>query len=140
VNAPEWKVGQAPEPVRPLQLKEEYLENFRVLTMVNNTQKLWGSGLSPSSGILNKQNTLFRKLDLLPSTDQGREITTQLAPSTLRLVLSKGPNRVAVSFPSPEDGNRSSSRNVVFPSYLKFSTMNKDYKFNYSKSSYLRQK
>jgi hypothetical protein len=31
----------------------------------------------------------------------------------LRLALSKGPNRVGVS-PSPEDGNRSSFRNVVF--------------------------
>jgi hypothetical protein len=34
----------------------------------------------------------------------------------LRLALSKGPNRVGVSFPSPEDGNRSSFRNVVFSS------------------------
>jgi hypothetical protein len=34
----------------------------------------------------------------------------------LRLALSKGANRVGVSLPSPEDGNRSSFRNVVFPS------------------------
>jgi hypothetical protein len=38
----------------------------------------------------------------------------------LRLALSKGLNRVGVSFPSPEDVNRSSFRNVVFSSYLEF--------------------
>jgi hypothetical protein len=32
----------------------------------------------------------------------------------LRLALSKGPNRVGVFPPSPEDGNRSSLLNVVF--------------------------
>jgi hypothetical protein len=41
------------------------------------------------------------------------------------LALSKGPNRVGVSLPSPEDGNRSSFRNVVFSSYLEFGTMDK---------------
>jgi hypothetical protein len=44
----------------------------------------------------------------------------------LRLAFSKGPNRVGVSFPSPENGNRSSIRNVVFSStYLQFRTMDK---------------
>jgi hypothetical protein len=32
----------------------------------------------------------------------------------LNLALSKGPSRVGVSLPSPEDGNRSSFRNAVF--------------------------
>jgi hypothetical protein len=32
----------------------------------------------------------------------------------LRLALSKGLNRIGVSLHSPEDGNRSSFRNVVF--------------------------
>jgi hypothetical protein len=32
----------------------------------------------------------------------------------LRLALSKGPNRARASFPSPEDGSRSSFRNAVF--------------------------
>jgi hypothetical protein len=36
----------------------------------------------------------------------------------LRLALSEGPNRVDVSFPSPEDGNENIFRNVVFSSYL----------------------
>jgi hypothetical protein len=44
--------------------------------------------------------------------------------------LSKGPNRVCLYFSSSEDKSRSSSRNVVFPSYLNFQTMNKDYKPN----------
>jgi hypothetical protein len=39
--------------------------------------------------------------------------------------LSKIPKRVAVSLPSPEDGNRSSFRNVVFSSYLEFWTLDK---------------
>jgi hypothetical protein len=41
----------------------------------------------------------------------------------MRLTLSKGPNRVCVS--SPEDGNRSSSRNVVYCSYLQYHMMGK---------------
>jgi hypothetical protein len=32
----------------------------------------------------------------------------------LRLALSKGPNWVSSPPPSPEDGNRSSFRNIVF--------------------------
>jgi hypothetical protein len=43
----------------------------------------------------------------------------------MRVAISKGPNRVGVSLPSPEDGNRSSFRNVVFSSYLEFRTMSK---------------
>jgi hypothetical protein len=41
----------------------------------------------------------------------------------LRLALSKGLNRIGVSLPSPEDGNRSSYRNVAFSNYLKFRTI-----------------
>jgi hypothetical protein len=36
-----------------------------------------------------------------------------------------GPNRVGVSLPSPEDGNRSSFLNVMFSGYLEFRTMHK---------------
>jgi hypothetical protein len=39
------------------------------------------------------------------------------------LVLSNGHNRVVVSIPSPEDGNRSGFSDVVFFSYLEFQTM-----------------
>jgi hypothetical protein len=52
----------------------------------------------------------------------------QSLENTLMLSLSKGPNRVDVSFPSPEDGNRSSLRNVVFSSYLEFRTMDEVHK------------
>jgi hypothetical protein len=58
--------------------------------MVYNTQKYWVFGLFPSSGIL--ENTTFRKLDLFPSSGEGGGEDT---------------------YP-PEDGNRSSFRNVVF--------------------------
>jgi hypothetical protein len=50
----------------------------------------------------------------------------------LRLALSKEPNRVAVSLPSPEEGNRSSFRNAVFQ-YLEFRTMDKVQKPSNSK-------
>jgi hypothetical protein len=41
-------------------------------------------------------------------------------------IHSTGPNRVGVSCPSPEDGNRSSFRNVVFFCFfLEYRTMNK---------------
>jgi hypothetical protein len=36
-----------------------------------------------------------------------------------------GPRRLSVSLTSPEDGNRSSFRNVVFYSYLEFFAMDK---------------
>jgi hypothetical protein len=45
----------------------------------------------------------------------------------VQLALSKGPNKVGVSLPSPGEGKRSSFRNVVFSSYLEFWTMDKVY-------------
>jgi hypothetical protein len=41
------------------------------------------------------------------------------------LPLSKGPNRLGVSLPSPKDVNGPSFRNFVFSSYLEFRTMGK---------------
>jgi hypothetical protein len=41
------------------------------------------------------------------------------------LALSKRLNRIGVSLPSPEDGNRSSFLNVVFSRYLEFRTEDK---------------
>jgi hypothetical protein len=63
--------------------------------MVYNTQNSWVFGLCPSSGI-----------------------------QLLTLALSKGPITVGVS-PSPEGGNRSSFRNVVFYSFLEYWMMEK---------------
>jgi hypothetical protein len=42
-----------------------------------------------------------------------------------RSALSKGPNKVCVSIPLSENGNRSSYRNGVFSSYLEFRTLDK---------------
>jgi hypothetical protein len=67
--------------------------------MLYNTQNYWVFGLFPLSGIL--ENTTFRKLDLFPSSGEG---------GGKRHLLSWAPSRP----PSPEDGNRSSFRNVVF--------------------------
>jgi hypothetical protein len=58
--------------------------------MVYDSRNQWVSGLYPSSGILNT-----RKDD-----------------------VSKGSNRIGISFLSHEDGNRPSFRNVMCFSYL----------------------
>jgi hypothetical protein len=80
------------------------------------------------------ENTTFRKLNLFPSTGEWRETPTLLGPletanlQWLRLALSRWPNTVGVSLPSPEDRNRPSFRNVVFSSNLELRTMDKDHK------------
>jgi hypothetical protein len=51
----------------------------------------------------------------------------------LRLALSRWYSRVGVFFPSSENRNRSSLRNVVFSSYLQFKTKDKAYKTSESK-------
>jgi hypothetical protein len=72
--------------------------------VVQNSQNF--SGLFPSSCI--PKNTTFRKLDLFPSSGEGEGEHT----------YSVGPLRESQSqSPSPEDGNRSSFRNVVFFGY-----------------------
>jgi hypothetical protein len=45
--------------------------------MVYNTENYWVFGLFPSSGIL--ENTTIRKLDLFPSSGEGKT-PTQLGP------------------------------------------------------------
>jgi hypothetical protein len=47
-----------------------------------------------------------------------KELTSVSGPA-----LSKGPNRVAISLRSPEDGNTSSFRNILFSSHSEFRTM-----------------
>jgi hypothetical protein len=61
---------------------------------------LWTLSIVRSSKYL--ENTTFRKLDLFPS--QGEERGTPLLGPLERLAFSKGPSRVEVSLPSPEDG------------------------------------
>jgi hypothetical protein len=73
------------------------------------------------------ENTMFRKLDLFPPSDEGRDTTTLLGPLERANLnhWTTGSNRAGVSFPSPEDGNTSSFPEVVFSSYLEFRTMDK---------------
>jgi hypothetical protein len=56
-----------------------------------------------SSGEEKETSTLLQSLE-----------RANLNHSNWRLPLSKGPKRVDVSFPLPEDGNRSRFRNVMF--------------------------
>jgi hypothetical protein len=90
--------------------------------------------------------SVFQKLYLSPSSDEGKETPTLLGLSERanlnhwtitgwsRSVLIKGPNKVDISLPSPEDGDRSSFQNIVFSSYLEFLTMDQVQKANDSKS------
>jgi hypothetical protein len=89
----------------PQESKENFKEKEKFVTGPN-------SGLTPGQfGLL----TVGRKITLsLPWVVQW-----------LRLTLSKRPKRLSVSFPSPEDGNRSSFWNVVFSGYLEYRTMGK---------------
>jgi hypothetical protein len=48
----------------------------------------------------------------------------------LRLAPSEGLKGEGASFPSVEDGNRASFRNVVFSNYSDFQTMEKIHKLN----------
>jgi hypothetical protein len=84
-------------------------------------------GLRPSSRIRNNWNyATFRKLDLFPSSGVGMDAATLLVPwkeftsiSPVQwLLYPRG-----ATFPSPEDGNRPSFRNVAFSSYLQFLTI-----------------
>jgi hypothetical protein len=58
------------------------------------------SGLCPSSGIL-----------------ETRKHNVSEAGYASALRFTKGPNKVRVPPPSPEDGNRSTFRNTVFASF-----------------------
>jgi hypothetical protein len=56
------------------------------------------------------------------------EYSTQSLDQLSRLRFSKRPNWVGASLPSPEDGSRSSFRNVVFSGYIEFRAMDKVHK------------
>jgi hypothetical protein len=97
--------------------------------MIYNTQIHWVRGFHASSGILNNYKAQhFLKLGLFPSSSEGRKTTT-----LLRLGLSMGPNKVGVSLPSLEDGNKSSVRSFTLSSYLELWTMDKVHKLGDSK-------
>jgi hypothetical protein len=63
---------------------------------------------------------MFQELDLFSSSDEGKETPTL----TSITFLSKGPNRLGVSLPSPDGGNRSSYRDA-FSSHSEFRTTDK---------------
>jgi hypothetical protein len=95
-------------------------------------------GLCPSFGFSKKSygNWTCYRLQVrgggTPTLLGSLEELTRPFLALLRLALSKEPNRVGVSLPSPEDGNRSSFRNFVFCYYLEFRTMNKVQKPSHS--------
>jgi hypothetical protein len=69
------------------------------------------------------EKSWFQKLDLCSSLYEGRgHILSRVLQKELTLIIgpvvSKRPNRAGVSFFSPEDGNRSNFRCLLFHSYL----------------------
>jgi hypothetical protein len=92
-----------------------------VLTMVHNSQNYWVFGPCPSSGILETKKDNVSETGSVLSSGEGGKTPTLLGPleraNHNHCTLSKGPNLVGVLPPSPEDGNRSSFRNVAFSSF-----------------------
>jgi hypothetical protein len=72
---------------------------------IKNHLYLW---TCPTFEILNNKKTAFPTLDLFPSSGYGMETPTLLAPLQPNLIS------VGVSFPSTEEVNIFSLRNVVF--------------------------
>jgi hypothetical protein len=94
---------------------------------------LWVYGLCLSSGILNNYKTSLSEAGSVSGEGTGTLCWVQW----LRLALSKGPNRVGLSLSSPEDGKRSSFRNIAFYSYLEFRTMDAVHKLSDSENLYV---
>jgi hypothetical protein len=83
--------------------------NLKKLNVNSESLDFWTLSIVRNSK--QTENILFRKLDV--SVFRWEE-------GTVIEVSFRGLNRVGVSLPSPEDGKRSSFRNVVFSSYLEF--------------------
>jgi hypothetical protein len=69
---------------------------------------------------------MFQKLDLFPSSGEGREAPTLLGP--MIEANSKGPKQNICLLPSLKNGNRSNFWNIVFSSYLELRMMDQVYK------------
>jgi hypothetical protein len=126
LGGPQWQPGHCEEgdnlscqdsnliPYPPTSLKPGARHNcscrmWKVPPVVYNTQNYWASGLCSSPRIL-----ITRKHNV---SETGPVSVLRWGEiQRLRLALSKGPNRVVVSLPSHEEGNRSSIRNTVFSS------------------------
>jgi hypothetical protein len=77
----------------------------------DDTQNYWDFGLCPSSGILETRKQHFGNWNCFCPQVKGEDTYS------IGLALSKGPDRVGVFPPSPEDGNRSRFQNIVFSSF-----------------------
>jgi hypothetical protein len=78
------------------------------------------------------RHTYVGELKVLAVVTIGVTGLLDFCPDPVDPKISKGPNRVGVSLPSPEDGNRSSFRDVVFSGYLEFQTMDRVLKLSES--------
>jgi hypothetical protein len=82
---------------------------------VYSTQSYWVFVLFPSSDVFGSRNAKFRKLDLFPSSGEGGEDTYSVGPLRKSNLYHWNPViRDSLLLPSPEDGNSSIFRNVVF--------------------------
>jgi hypothetical protein len=89
--------------------------------MVDNAQNHWVSGLHPSSEVVNTRRHKVNWICLGLRIGGIKHSFWSLRKKS----VSKGPNKVGVSLPSPEDGKISNFRNFVFSSYLEYLKMDK---------------
>jgi hypothetical protein len=74
--------------------------------MVYNTQNHWVCGFCRSLGILSIENTAVWKLDLFPSSGEGRETPILLGP-VIEVSSFYGTQQNMCLLPLPADGERS---------------------------------
>jgi hypothetical protein len=84
----------------------------RVLTMVYHTQSYWVFGLFPSYGIQGTRKHDVSEIGSVSFLRCGGKTPTQLSPLDIAQ-LNHNVSRCLL--PTPEEGNRSSFRNKVFP-------------------------
>jgi hypothetical protein len=118
-------------------------ESKGFLTKVYNIQNHWVSGRCSLSDIQNKKKAARFGNWMFPSSCEGMETPTRLGSLERAGPVPAEPDRVRVSLPSPEEGNRSSFRNAVLSFYFEYPTMKNVQKSSHSecyrKHSYLNK-
>jgi hypothetical protein len=95
--------------------ESDLCSSVTIFTNTTWTRDYWVFGLCPSSGILkNTKEHNVSETESLSVLRWGGGRHLLCCYQWLGLVLYNGPNRVGVSHPSPENGNRSGFRKVFF--------------------------
>jgi hypothetical protein len=94
--------------------------------MVYTTWDYWVPGLSPSSGIL--KNTMFRKLDLFPSSGEGMQDTCSVGSARKDNLNPWTTNSAGISHPSALGRKQIHCPKLCV--FLEYGTMDKVQKFS----------